>query len=79
MSANSSQAKKKEEKVKYSARFIKESIPDLYEVAPGALFFKTWTLRNDGVTAWPEDVILVQSSGDNLGGNPVVLEAVVLP
>jgi hypothetical protein len=78
MSANSSQAKKME-KIKYSARFIKESIPDLYEVAPGALFFKTWTLRNDGVTAWPEDIILVQTSGDNLGGNPVIVEAVVLP
>lgn len=78
MSANSSQAKKME-KIKYSARFIKESIPDLYEVAPGALFFKTWTLRNDGVTAWPEDIILVQTSGDNLGGNPVTVEAVVLP
>jgi len=46
-------------KVKYSARFVKESIPDMFEVAPGANFAKTWTLRNDGVTAWPEDVVLI--------------------
>jgi next to BRCA1 gene 1 protein len=70
---------KKQEKVKYSARKIKESIPDLFEVAPNAVFTKTWTLRNDGKTAWPVGVILVQTSGDNLNGNPVVLENNVGP
>jgi len=77
--ANAPLKAKKQEKVKYSARFIKESIPDLFEVAPGAVFAKTWTLRNDGTTAWPVDVILVQTSGDNLNGNPVVLENNVGP
>jgi len=72
-------AASKPEKIKYSARFIKESIPDMFEVAPGAFFSKTWTMRNDGVTAWPEDVIFIQTNGDNLGAYPVTLEAVVSP
>ena len=51
----------------------------MFEVAPGAKFSKTWTMRNDGTTAWPADVILVQTSGDNLNGNPVALESEVGP
>lgn len=69
----------KQEKVKYSARFVKESFSDLFEVAPGAVFFKTWTMRNDGLTAWPEDVVLIPTNGDSMGANPVILEASVPP
>lgn len=78
MSASAvSKASSKGEKITYKARFVKESIPDMYEVAPGAAFTKTWTMRNDGETAWPEDVILIQTNGDNLGANPIALEALV--
>lgn len=80
MSASAvSKSSSKAEKVTYKARFVKESISDMFEVAPGAAFTKTWTMRNDGTTAWPEDVILIQTNGDNLGANPAILEAVVPP
>lgn len=36
-------------------------------------------MRNDGVTAWPEDVILIPTNGDALAANPVALEAAVAP
>lgn len=78
MSASAvSKASSKGEKIIYKARFVKESIPDMYEVAPGAAFTKTWTMRNDGETAWPEDVVLIQTNGDNLGANPIALETLV--
>lgn len=63
--------KSKKENVRYSARFIKENFPDMFEVAPGSSFTKIWTMRNDGATAWPEDVVLIQTNGDNMGAYPV--------
>jgi len=44
---------KPEKTPKYSARFVKESFGDKFRVAPGQAFTKTWTMRNDGETAWP--------------------------
>jgi len=41
---------------RFQARFVKESVFDKHEVAPGAEFTKTWVFRNDGETAWPADV-----------------------
>lgn len=82
MSANhsaKSSSKEKKENVRFSGRFIKESFPDMFEVAPGTTFTKIWTMRNDGTTAWPEDVVLIQTNGDNLGANPVPLNALVPP
>lgn len=69
----SSVSKKKKDQIRYSGRFVKESFPDKFEVAPGAHFSKSWTMRNDGETAWPEDVVLIQTNGDELGCNPVAL------
>ena len=78
MSASAVSSKSsKADKITYKARFVKESIADMYEVAPGAAFKKTWTMRNDGTTAWPEDVVLIQTNGDNLGAHPAVLESIV--
>ena len=36
-------------------------------------------MRNDGVTAWPDDVVLIPTNGDSMGANPVILEATVPP
>jgi hypothetical protein len=73
MSTSAVSKSSKADKITYKARFVKESIPDMFEVAPGAPFKKTWTMRNDGATAWPEDVVLIQTNGDNLGAHPAVL------
>lgn len=49
----------------------------MFEVAPGSAFTKVWTMRNDGATAWPEDVLLIQTNGDNMDANPVPITAIV--
>jgi len=78
MSASAVSSKSsKADRIIYKARFVKESIADMFEVAPGAAFKKTWTMRNDGTTDWPEDVVLIQTNGDNLGAHPAVLESIV--
>jgi hypothetical protein len=70
-------SKDKKNNIHFSGRFIKENFPDMFEVAPGACFTKIWTIRNDGTTAWPEDVLLIQTNGDNMGANPVPITTVV--
>lgn len=50
---------KKQKAPRYQARFVKESIFDKHEVAPGVEFAKTWVFRNDGETSWPADVQLL--------------------
>lgn len=70
-------SKDKKDSIRFSGRFIKESFPDMFEVSPGASFTKIWTMRNDGTTAWPEDVLLIQTNGDNMGANPVPITTIV--
>lgn len=62
--------KPKAGKVRYSGRFVKESIGDKFQVGPGQVFTKSWVFRNDGETAWPMDVLFVQTSGDELQAAP---------
>jgi hypothetical protein len=51
--------KSKKDIIRFSGRFVKESFPDKFEVAPGVHFTKSWIMRNDGETAWPQDVVLI--------------------
>ena len=39
-------------------------------VLMGSSVTKTWRVRNDGETEWPEGVVLTFSSGDLLAGSP---------
>lgn len=54
-------------------RFVKDiegSEGDIH--APGAVFVKTWRLRNDGQTQWPSGCRIVCTNGD-FGGDSVTL------
>jgi next-to-BRCA1 protein 1 len=47
------------------ARFVKDvSINDGTQIEAGALFTKTWTMRNDSVAEWPEAVHIMHVGGD---------------
>ena len=63
------QPKRNHQEPWYCARFVKESFPDKYEVQPGQTYTKSWTFRNNGKTEWADDVILCQSSGDDMGAS----------
>jgi len=58
---------------------VKESFGDDYQVQPGQSFKKSWTFRNEGKTAWPEDTLFVSISGDDLGAVPKDLKSTVNP
>lgn len=77
----SSMSNKPEKAPKYSARFVKESFPDKFKVNPGEGFTKTWTMRNDGETAWPANCRFIQTNGDDLSSSDRVLyeDLVVAP
>ena len=54
-------------------RFVKDVIgneDDVHE--PGSVFIKSWRLRNDGKTEWPEGCRLVFTNGD-FGGDDAIL------
>ena len=52
---------------KLMARFVRDvTMPDGSEVAPYSTFFKTWRVRNDGKSDWPEGCHLVSAGGDRL-------------
>lgn len=68
------QRKPKQDVVVFNARFIKESFGDKHEILPNQGFIKSWTFRNDGETAWPEDSVFVYTNGDDLQSVPFVLE-----
>lgn len=57
----------------YKATFIEDvSIPDRATVAPGAVFVKTWRVRNDGTCSWGPDYVvnsLVPTGGDSLNAD----------
>jgi hypothetical protein len=52
---------------KLAMRFVKDvTYPDGTFTVPGAVMVKTWRVRNDGLSAWPQDVLLVSAGGDEL-------------
>jgi len=63
--------------VRYSGRFVKESFTDKQEFQAGEIFRKSWTLRNDGETAWNMDTIFMQTNGDDLKASPEQLNVAV--
>jgi len=53
------------------ARFVNDvSYPDGTKVEAGARFVKTWTMRNDGKSAWPHDTQLIAVGGDKMVALP---------
>jgi hypothetical protein len=48
------------------------TVPDNTYFPPGAIFIKTWRLRNSGTCPWTPEYALVFYSGNILSGNPVV-------
>jgi len=61
------------------ARFVRESIPDKTQIIAGETFTKSWTFRNTGETAWPEDVVFCQSSGDDMKASIDMVRCKVQP
>lgn len=62
---------------RYGGRFIKENFGDRHEVKPGEVFLKSWTYRNDAKIAWPQDLMFVQTSGDDMQAHPVMVSCIV--
>lgn len=58
--------KRNHENDRFTARFVKESFSDKFEVLSGSTFTKSWTFRNTGEVAWPDDVLFCQTSGDEM-------------
>jgi hypothetical protein len=53
----------------YSATFVSDvSIPDGTIVSPGATFWKTWRVKNDGSCSWNSTYKFVFMNGDLMGG-----------
>lgn len=51
-----------------AARFVSDvSIPDNTRFEKGEEFTKTWRMRNSGSEDWPEDTVLVFTSGADIG------------
>lgn len=73
------QAAQELKNVRYSARFVKESFPDKFEVTCGNAFCKSWWMRNDGETAWPIGTQFLQTSGDNMQAQIVTINSEVVP
>ncbi|GEM_PF-1556033 len=55
------------------------TVPDNTVFAPGAVFTKTWRLRNSGTCAWDSGTTLVLISGDGMGGPASVPVGTVAP
>jgi hypothetical protein len=55
------------------AKLIEDvTIPDDFQVAPGAVFSKTWRLINSGTCSWSPDYNLVLVDGDKLNTEEVI-------
>jgi hypothetical protein len=53
----------------YSAEYVADvTIPDYTIIAPGASFWKTWSVKNTGSCAWNANYKFVFVDGDVLGG-----------
>ena len=62
------------------AEFVGETIPDGTVFAPGALFKKTWKLKNAGTSTWTTQYALVFVQGDRLNApDRIMLTKNVLP
>lgn len=49
----------------YTATFIGDkTFADGTEVKPGTRFDKVWTIKNDGISAWPANSIIKHTKGD---------------
>lgn len=58
------------------AAFVEDvTVPDGTQMDPGAVFIKTWRLKNVGSCTWTKDYRLAYVSGDKLGGP----DAITLP
>jgi len=69
----------KSKKNRKLAKFIKDvTIADGTVFAPQTAFVKTWRIRNDGQSKWPDQTILCNVGGDPLGASAVPV-APVLP
>ncbi len=55
------------------------TVPDGTHFAPGAVFIKTWRLRNDGVCAWTTAYTFRYVSGDGMSGATTPLPDAVAP
>jgi len=52
------------------ARFVSDvTVPDGVEMPPNVKFIKTWKLRNEGTTKWPEGCRLIFTDGEKMGAN----------
>lgn len=55
------------------AAWVKDvTVPDGTEFTPGALFTKTWRVKNVGTCTWNNDYDLVFDDGDQMSGDAVV-------
>lgn len=50
----------------FKASSVSETLNDGYETTPGATFEKVWTMKNSGVSAWPESTIFKKTSNDQI-------------
>jgi hypothetical protein len=55
------------------------TIPDGSQMTAGQEFVKTWKIKNTGACTWGEGYSLIHSYGERMDGQPVPLNAVVLP
>jgi hypothetical protein len=73
---------KDSEKILLASFVADETIPDGTEMSPETPFVKSWRLRNDGLTAWPNDTKLIFVSGSpeiRLKSNEGVKVGAILP
>ncbi|MBN2388240.1 MAG: hypothetical protein JXB85_14580 [Anaerolineales bacterium] len=62
----------------YGATFVADvTIPDNTAMVPGAVFTKTWRIRNSGSCAWDVGFRLAFTGGDSMSGAPYTLTAAV--
>jgi len=62
------------------ARFVSDvTIPDGVEIASNTKFIKTWRLRNEGTTKWPERCRLIFTDGEKMGANIETLVPAISP
>ena len=45
----------------------------------GSSFRKTWTFRNGGDAAWPEDTLFIQTNGDDFSAAPLNIRGPIQP
>jgi len=62
------------------ARFVSDvTVPDGVEIPPNVKFIKTWKLRNEGTTKWPDRCKLIFTDGEKMGANIETLVPSIAP